>query len=87
MVSRNWISTCKRMKMDPNDVKISVCDIQPQEPKMSTTSSSSSTTTQEHISQHICVQVHISWQFMALFKCRAFLHWYAREGMGEMELT
>ncbi|VFV27659.1 tubulin beta-3 chain-like [Lynx pardinus] len=24
---------------------------------------------------------------MALFKCRAFLHWYTRGGMDEMELT
>ncbi|KAK2113960.1 hypothetical protein P7K49_008226 [Saguinus oedipus] len=29
----------------------------------------------------------VSQQFTAMFRCKAFLHWYTDEGMDEMEFT
>lgn len=31
--------------------------------------------------------MHVSEQFMAMFRCKAFLHWYTSKGMDEVKLT
>uniref|UniRef100_UPI00063CA6A4 LOW QUALITY PROTEIN: tubulin beta chain-like n=1 Tax=Odobenus rosmarus divergens TaxID=9708 RepID=UPI00063CA6A4 len=74
------MSTWKRVNVDPNNVQVAVCDLQSQEPKMSATFMGSSTTIQELFK-------HVLEQFMVMFRCKAFLHWYTGEGMDEMELT
>jgi len=63
----------------PNNVKISVCDIPPRGLKMSSTFIGNSTSIQELFKR-------IQGQFAAMFKRKAFLHWYTGEGMDEMEL-
>uniref|UniRef100_A0A2K5BVB2 Tubulin beta chain n=1 Tax=Aotus nancymaae TaxID=37293 RepID=A0A2K5BVB2_AOTNA len=60
----------------PNNVKVAVCDIPPRGLKMSSTFIGNSTAIQD-----------ISEQFTAMFRCKAFLHWYTGEGMDEMEFT
>ncbi|KAE8701896.1 Tubulin beta chain [Hibiscus syriacus] len=64
----------------PNNVKPAVCDIQPQGLKMSSTSVGNSTSIQKMFRRG-------SEQFTAMFRCKAFLHWYTGEGMDEMEFT
>ncbi|XP_046357923.2 tubulin beta chain-like [Haliotis rufescens] len=64
----------------PNNVKTAVCDIPPNGLKMSSTFVGNSTAIQE-------VFKRISEQFSALFRRKAFLHWYFGEGMHEMEFT
>lgn len=64
----------------PNNVKTAVCDIPPKGFKMSATFIGNSTAIQELFKR-------ISDQFSAMFKRKAFLHWYLGEGMDEMEFT
>lgn len=64
----------------PSNIKSSVCDIPPKGMKMSATFIGNSTSIQELFKR-------ISDQFTAMFRRKAFLHWYIGEGMEEMELT
>ncbi|CAG8807132.1 5168_t:CDS:2, partial [Gigaspora margarita] len=64
----------------PNNVKTAVCDIPPRGLKMSVTFIGNSTSIQELFKR-------ISDQFTAMFRRKAFLHWYTGEGMDEMEFT
>merc|ERR1712150_449695 len=57
----------------PNNVKTAVCDIPPRGLKMSATFIGNSTAIHE--------------QFTAMFRRKAFLHWYTGEGMDEVEFT
>merc|ERR1711863_187113 len=64
----------------PNNVMTSVCDIPPRGLKMASTFVGNSTAIQE-------IFKRISEQFTAMFRRKAFLHWYTGEGMDEMEFT
>ncbi|GBP70585.1 Tubulin beta-3 chain [Eumeta japonica] len=64
----------------PNNVKTAVCDIPPKGTKMSSTFIGNTTAIQELFKR-------ISEQFSAMFRRKAFLHWYTGEGMDEMEFT
>jgi len=64
----------------PNNVKTAVCDIPPRGLKMSATFIGNTTAIQE-------IFKRISEQFTAMFRRKAFLHWYTGEGMDEMEFT
>merc|ERR1712051_787125 len=64
----------------PNNIKSSVCDIPPKGLKMAATFVGNSTAIQELFKR-------ISEQFTAMFRRKAFLHWYTGEGMDEMEFT
>jgi tubulin beta len=64
----------------PNNVKTAVCDIPPRGLKMSATFIGNSTAIQELFKR-------IAEQFTAMFRRKAFLHWYTGEGMDEMEFT
>ncbi|VFQ69428.1 unnamed protein product [Cuscuta campestris] len=64
----------------PNNVKSSVCDIPPTGLRMSSTFVGNSTSIQEMFRR-------VSEQFTAMFRRKAFLHWYTGEGMDEMEFT
>ena len=64
----------------PNNVKTAVCDIPPRGLKMSATFLGNNTSIQE-------VFTRIAEQFSAMFRRRAFIHWYTGEGMDEMEFT
>jgi tubulin beta len=64
----------------PNNIKASVCDIPPKGLKMSTTFIGNSTAIQELFKR-------VGDQFTAMFRRKAFLHWYSGEGMDEMEFT
>ncbi|OAE26102.1 hypothetical protein AXG93_4022s1140 [Marchantia polymorpha subsp. ruderalis] len=64
----------------PNNVKSSVCDIPPNGLKMASTFIGNSTSIQEMFRR-------VSEQFTAMFRRKAFLHWYTGEGMDEMEFT
>lgn len=64
----------------PNNVKTAVCDIPPRGTKMAATFIGNSTSIQELFKR-------ISEQFTAMFRRKAFLHWYTGEGMDEMEFT
>ena len=61
----------------PNNVKSSVCDIPPKGLKMSATFIGNSTAIQEMFKR-------VSEQFTAMFRRKAFLHWYTGEGMDEV---
>eukprot|EP00009_Paramoeba_aestuarina_P004765 CAMPEP_0201507378 /NCGR_PEP_ID=MMETSP0161_2-20130828/1054_1 /ASSEMBLY_ACC=CAM_ASM_000251 /TAXON_ID=180227 /ORGANISM="Neoparamoeba aestuarina, Strain SoJaBio B1-5/56/2" /LENGTH=445 /DNA_ID=CAMNT_0047901721 /DNA_START=33 /DNA_END=1370 /DNA_ORIENTATION=- len=64
----------------PNNIKSSVCDIPPKGMKMSVT----------FIGNNTCIQEmfrRVGEQFTAMFRRKAFLHWYTGEGMDEMEFT
>ena len=56
------------------------CDIPPRGLKMSGTFIGNSTAIQELFKR-------VSEQFTAIFRRKAFLHWYTGEGMDEMEFT
>merc|ERR1719206_1485569 len=58
----------------------SVCDIPPRGLKMAATFVGNSTAIQE-------IFKRISEQFTAMFRRKAFLHWYTGEGMDEMGFT
>ncbi|XP_048002793.1 tubulin beta-2 chain-like [Leguminivora glycinivorella] len=64
----------------PNNLKVSVCDVPPRGLKMSATFIGNSTAIQE-------IFKRISEQFSAMFRRKAFLHWYTGEGMDELEFT
>jgi len=64
----------------PNNIKSSVCDIPPKGLKMSVTFLGNSTAIQEMFKR-------VGEQFTAMFRRKAFLHWYTGEGMDEMEFT
>ena len=64
----------------PNNIKSSVCDIPPKGLKMSVTFIGNNTCIQEMFKR-------VSEQFTAMFRRKAFLHWYTGEGMDEMEFT
>lgn len=60
----------------PNNVKSSICDVPPLGLKMSATFIGNSTAIQEMFKR-------VAEQFSAMFRRKAFLHWYTGEGMGE----
>ncbi|XP_039328158.2 tubulin beta chain-like [Saimiri boliviensis] len=64
----------------PHNVKTAVCDIPPRGLKMSATFIGNNTAIQELFKR-------ISEHFTAMFRRKAFLHWYTGEGMDEMEFT
>ena len=64
----------------PNNVKTAVCDIPPRGLSMSATFIGNTTAIMELFKR-------ISEQFTAMFRRKAFLHWYTGEGMDEMEFT
>ena len=64
----------------PNNVKTAVCDIPPRGLKMAGTFIANSTAIQE-------IFRRVNEQFSAMFRRKAFLHWYTGEGMDEMEFT
>ncbi|XP_024947220.1 tubulin beta chain [Cephus cinctus] len=64
----------------PNSIKTAICDIPPRGVKMSATSISNTTAIQELFKR-------MSEQFTAMFKRKAYLHWYTGEGMEESEFS
>merc|ERR1712072_1502611 len=64
----------------PNNCQTALCDIPPRGLKMSVTFIGNSTAIQELFKR-------VSDQFTAMFRRKAFLHWYTGEGMDEMEFT
>merc|ERR1719156_388812 len=64
----------------PNNIKSSVCDIPPKGLKMSVTFLGNTTAIQDMFKR-------VAEQFTAMFRRKAFLHWYTGEGMDEMEFT
>merc|ERR1712137_83475 len=64
----------------PNNVKTAVCDIPPVDQDMAVTFVGNSTAIQELFKR-------VSEQFTAMFRRKAYLHWYTNEGMDEMEFT
>ena len=64
----------------PNNVLTAICDIPPKGLKTSATFIGNSTSIQELFRR-------IGDQFSAMFKRKAFLHWYTGEGMDEEEFT
>ena len=61
-------------------IKVSVCDIPPKGLKMAVAFAGNSTAIQEMFKR-------VAEYFTAMFRRRAFLHWYTGEGMDEMEFT
>ena len=64
----------------PSNVKTAVCDIPPRGLKSSATFIGNTTAIQELFKR-------VSEQFTAMFRRKAFLHWYTGEGMDETEFT
>ncbi|KAK7028265.1 tubulin beta chain [Favolaschia claudopus] len=64
----------------PNNVLTAHCDIAPRGFKMAVTFIGNTTCIQELFKR-------VSDQFTAMFRRKAFLHWYTQEGMDEMEFT
>nr|XP_055091074.1 tubulin beta-8 chain-like isoform X2 [Symphalangus syndactylus] len=64
----------------PDNVKTAVCDIPPRGLKMSATFIGNNTAIQE-------VFKRVSEQFTAMFRHKAFVHWYTSEGMDETEFA
>jgi len=64
----------------PNNIKSSICDIPAQSAPLSATFVGNSTAIQVLFKR-------INDQFTAMFRRKAFLHWYTGEGMDEMEFT
>merc|ERR1711918_295913 len=62
----------------PNNLKRAICDIPPKGLKMSVGFCGNSTCMQE-------VMKRVAEPFTAMFRRKAFLHWYTGEGMDEME--
>eukprot|EP00008_Paramoeba_atlantica_P006096 CAMPEP_0201487534 /NCGR_PEP_ID=MMETSP0151_2-20130828/13842_1 /ASSEMBLY_ACC=CAM_ASM_000257 /TAXON_ID=200890 /ORGANISM="Paramoeba atlantica, Strain 621/1 / CCAP 1560/9" /LENGTH=450 /DNA_ID=CAMNT_0047872593 /DNA_START=17 /DNA_END=1369 /DNA_ORIENTATION=+ len=63
----------------PNNIKSSVCDVPLEHSPISATFVGNSTCIQELFTR-------VSEQFNAMYRRKAFLHWYTSEGMDEMEL-
>ena len=64
----------------PNNVQSALCSVPPRGLKMSSTFVGNSTSIQDLFKR-------IGDQFAAMFRRKAFLHWYTGEGMDEMEFT
>ena len=64
----------------PQNVQTSLCDVPPPNVKLSATFIGNTTAIQE-----LFKRTHS--QFSAMFRRKAFLHWYTGEGMDEMEFT
>lgn len=64
----------------PNNTKTSVCDVPPPGMKVSATFIGNSTTIQD-------IFKRVGVQFAAMFKRKAYLHWYTGEGMDELEFS
>lgn len=64
----------------PNNVMSSICDVPPKGLKMSATFIGNNTAIQQ-------VFRRVGDQFSAMFRRKAFLHWYMEEGMDQMEFT
>ena len=64
----------------PHNTKTSVCDVPPPGQKVAATFIGNSTTIQDLFKR-------VGSNFSAMFKRKAFLHWYTGEGMDEMEFT
>ena len=64
----------------PNNLKASICDIPPKGLKMSCTLVGNNTAI-------LALYKRVGVQFSAMFKRKAFLHWYTGEGMEETEFT
>jgi tubulin beta len=64
----------------PNNIQTALCAIPPRGLKMSSTFIGNSTSIQELFKR-------VGEQFSAMFRRKAFLHWYTGEGMDEMEFT
>jgi tubulin beta len=64
----------------PNNVQTALCSMPPKGLKMAATFVGNSTSVQELFNR-------VSNQFTAMFRRKAFLHWYTGEGMDEMEFT
>merc|ERR1719361_1400432 len=64
----------------PNNIKSAVCDIPPKGLKMAVAFLGNSAAIQEMFKR-------LAEYFTSMFRRKAFLHWYTREGMGEMEFT
>eukprot|EP00915_Cephaloidophora_sp_WS-2016_P003418 GHVH01004582.1.p1 GENE.GHVH01004582.1~~GHVH01004582.1.p1 ORF type:complete len:437 (+),score=50.60 GHVH01004582.1:78-1388(+) len=64
----------------PNNVKTSVCDVSPEGLPLAATFVGNSTAIKD-------VFRRISEQFTKMFKRRAYLHWFTREGMDELEFV
>ncbi len=64
----------------PNNLMTSVCSVPPTTSKTSATFVGNSTSIQTLFRR-------VSHQFSAMFKRKAFLHWYTGEGMDELEFT
>ncbi|PLB43446.1 tubulin beta subunit [Aspergillus steynii IBT 23096] len=64
----------------PNNVQTALCSVPPRGLKMSSTFVGNSTSIQELFQR-------VGTQFTAMFRRKAFLHWYTGEGMDEMEFT
>merc|ERR1712183_548548 len=64
----------------PNNIKSSVCDIPPKGSKMAGAFIGNTTAIQEMFKR-------VAEFFQAMFRRKAFLHWYTGEGMDEMEFT
>merc|ERR1712170_103155 len=64
----------------PNNIKTGICDIPPKGLKMAVTFLGNSTAIQEMFKR-------VAEFFTAMFRRKAFLHWYTGEGMDEMEFT
>lgn len=64
----------------PNNVQTAICSVAPKDLDMSATFIGNSTSIQELFKR-------VGDQFSAMFRRKAFLHWYTSEGMDEMEFT
>ena len=64
----------------PNNIKASICDVPPTGLEMSSTFVGNNTAMQE-------VWNRVVDQFSAMYRRKAFLHWYTGEGMDEMEFS
>jgi len=64
----------------PNNIKTAVCDIAPKGMEMSATFIANTTAIQDMFKR-------VSEQFSAMYRRKAFLHWYTLEGMDEMEFA
>ncbi|XP_031560601.1 tubulin beta chain-like [Actinia tenebrosa] len=64
----------------PNNLKTTVCNVAPSRLKMAATFVGNSTAIQE-------VFRRVGEQFSAMFRRKAFIHWYTGEGMDEMEFS
>ena len=68
------------MAWSPNNIKASVCDIPPKGLKIVVSFAGNSTAIQEMF-------LRVVEYFTAMFRRKAFLHWYTGEGIDEMEFT